>query len=81
MSMVMTPERYRLLRLMEFNVIAAPTLSMQEIKVVKDLVAMGYAKDYSEFWGRRTPVRLRIWGITSGGKAVLEQEKLVKENK
>jgi hypothetical protein len=45
-----------------------------EIARVQRLVTMGLARDFSAFHGHRTPVRLRIWGITMAGRAVLEQQ-------
>jgi len=46
----------------------------QNIAAVQDLVNTGYARDFAAHHGHRIPVRLRIWGITSAGKAVLEQQ-------
>jgi hypothetical protein len=43
------------------------------LRAVQDLVGIGYARDFAAHHGHRIPVRLRIWGITSAGKAVLEQ--------
>src|SRR5215469_1912326 len=49
----------------------------QNIAAVQELVNTGYARDFSAHRGHRIPVRLRIWGITSSGKAVLEQQAMV----
>jgi hypothetical protein len=43
------------------------------LRAVQDLVGIGYARDFAAHHGHRIPIRLRIWGITSAGKAVLEQ--------
>lgn len=45
--------------------------------MVQELVSAGYARDFADQRGRRVEVRLRIWGITSAGKAVLEQRDMV----
>jgi len=45
-----------------------------DLNTVQKLVGLGYARDYGAQKGRRTEVRLRIWGITDSGKAVLEQQ-------
>jgi hypothetical protein len=37
---------------------------------------MGYARDFADHAGHRIPIRLRIWGITDAGRAVLEQQAL-----
>lgn len=50
------------------------------IRLVQTLTKLGYARDYGDQHGRRTEIRLRIWGITDAGKAVLQQQSLV-ENK
>src|SRR5215469_18438961 len=49
----------------------------QNIAAVQELVNTGYARDFSAHRGHRIPIRLRIWGITSAGKAVLEQQAMV----
>ena len=49
----------------------------QNIRMVQELVNLGYARDFSAHHGHRIEVRLRIWGITSSGKAVLEQQAMV----
>ena len=43
------------------------------LRAVQDLVGIGYARDFAAHSGHRIPIRLRIWGITGAGKAVLEQ--------
>jgi hypothetical protein len=43
------------------------------LRAVQDLVGIGYARDFAAHHGHRIPIRLRIWGITSSGRAVLEQ--------
>jgi len=49
----------------------------QNIAAVQELVNTGYARDFAAHHGHRIPVRLRIWGITSSGKAVLEQQAMI----
>jgi hypothetical protein len=49
----------------------------QRIRMVQELVAAGYARDFADQRGRRVEVRLRIWGITGAGRAVLEQRDMV----
>jgi hypothetical protein len=46
------------------------------VRVAQTLTKLGYARDYGDQHGRRTEVRLRIWGITDSGKAVLQQQSL-----
>lgn len=46
------------------------------VKLVQRLTKLGYARDYGAQHSRRVPVRLRIWGITDAGRAVLEQQSL-----
>lgn len=48
-----------------------------KIRMVQELVSAGYARDFSDHKGHRIEVRLRIWGITSAGRAVLEQRDMV----
>ena len=71
---VITNSDFSMLAKLAVRVQAAPELSEEDIKRVQRLVTMGLARDFSAFHGTRTPVRLRIWGITSAGKAVLEQK-------
>ena len=59
---------------------AAPVMDDDEIRRTQRLVDMGLARDYSQFAGTRQRVRLRIWGITEQGKAVLEQKALAEMN-
>src|SRR5215467_15022862 len=51
------------------------------VRVVQELVGMGYARDFADHAGHRVQVRLRIWGITSAGKAVLEQQAMAEMTK
>jgi hypothetical protein len=51
--------------------------SEAKVRMIQELVNAGYARDYADHKGRRVEVRLRIWGITSAGRAVLEQRDLV----
>lgn len=48
--------------------------SDHRVRMIQDLVSMGYARDFADHHGHRVQVRLRIWGITGAGKAVLEQQ-------
>src|SRR5215467_4591121 len=51
------------------------------VRVVQELVGMGYARDFADHAGHRVQVRLRIWGITGAGKAVLEQQAMAEMTK
>ena len=51
------------------------------VRVVQELVGMGYARDFADHAGHRVQVRLRIWGITGAGKAVLEQQTMAEMTK
>lgn len=55
---------------------AGPVMSEQDIRLAQRLVGMGLARDHSAFFGHRTPVHLRMWGITDAGRAALEQKSL-----
>jgi hypothetical protein len=46
----------------------------KNIAIIQKLVSAGYARDYGDQHGRRVQIRLRIWGITQQGRAVLEQQ-------
>src|SRR3974390_1069773 len=48
-----------------------------DLNTVQMLTSLGYARDYGAQKGRRTEIRLRIWGITDAGRAILEQQALV----
>jgi hypothetical protein len=50
------------------------------VRLIQILTKLGYARDYGDQNGRRVEVRLRIWGITDAGRAVLQQQSLA-ENK
>jgi hypothetical protein len=52
-----------------------------DLKTVQGLVNLGYARDFGDQFGRRIPIRLRIWGITDSGRAVLEQQSLAENKK
>ena len=71
---MITNTDFKTLAKLAVRVQAAPELSEEDIKRIQRLVTMGLARDFSAFHGTRTPVRLRIWGITSAGRAVLEQK-------
>lgn len=51
--------------------------SEAKVRMIQELVHAGYARDFSDHKGHRIEVRLRIWGITAAGRAVLEQRDLV----
>ena len=73
----MTEERFKILKeLSKRPATAIDLVSDRNVAVVQDLVRMGYATDFSAHAGHRIPVRLRIWGINSAGRAVLEQHAL-----
>ena len=56
-------------------------ISPTNISATQDLVKLGYARDYGNQHGRRVPIRLRIWGITGSGRAVLEQQSMAELTK
>lgn len=78
--MKVTKEDMMALELLSKRPMAAPTMDDDQIVRVQKLATRGLAIDFSNFHGTRTPVRLRIWGITSAGKAVLEQKGLTELN-
>jgi len=73
---VITQLDMRMLAKLARGVMAAPVMDDDEIVRVQRLVTMNLARDFAAFHGTRTPVRLRIWGITDAGKAVLEQSRM-----
>lgn len=78
---MMTKDRFAILRKLSLRPLTSIDLDTdRNLDIVQDLVRFGYARDYGNQHGRRVPIRLRIWGITSAGKAVLEQQALT-ENK
>lgn len=75
----LTPDRLKLLRKVRVRAVTAIDLGTdRNIAIVQDLVRMGYVRDYSNHHGHRIPIRLRIWGITDPGRAVLEQESMIR---
>lgn len=64
-------------RLAQRHLTAIDLVTDDKIKLVQKLVSGGYAIDFADMKGRRTPVRLRIWGISPAGKAILEQQALI----
>ena len=73
----MQPRQMQVIRKLATGPQTTIDLTPEEVKIVQDLVKRGVARDYSSFTGHRTEVRLRIWGLTSIGKAILEQQTLV----
>lgn len=72
---MMTKDRLLVLRLLSNRPQTVIDLvSEKNINTVLGLVKLGFARDFSDHKGHRVPVRLRIWGITEAGRAVLEQE-------
>lgn len=75
----LTSDRLKLLRKIRVRAVTAIDLGTdRNIAIVQDLVRMGYVRDYSNHHGHRIPIRLRIWGITDPGRAVLEQESMIR---
>ena len=75
----LTADRLKLLRKVRKRAVTAIDLGTdRNIAIVQDLVRMGYVRDYSNHHGHRIPIRLRIWGITDPGRAVLEQESMIR---
>lgn len=75
----LTADRLKLLRKVRVRAVTAIDLGTdRNIAIVQDLVRMGYVRDYSNHHGHRIPIRLRIWGITDPGRAVLEQESMIR---
>lgn len=89
---MMTEPQFNLLRRLSAQLMScielAPEVTSRKVdlgkapgvKLVQTLTKLGYARDYGSQWGRRVEIRLRIWGITDAGKAVLQQQSLA-ENK
>jgi hypothetical protein len=76
--MALSPAKMDLLRKLALRHLTAIDLvSEARIRMVQDLVNAGYARDYADHKGHRIEVRLRIWGITAAGRAVLEQRDMV----
>src|SRR5215472_7875625 len=76
--MALSSAKLDLLRQLSNKVLTAIDLQTdQNIAAVQELVNIGYARDFAAHHGHRIPVRLRIWGITSAGKAVLEQQAMI----
>jgi len=78
-SDVITKPDIRMLRKLKERVQAAPVMDDDEIVRVQRLVEMGLARDFSKFGGTSIKVRLRIWGITDAGRAVLETQDIITE--
>lgn len=65
------------LELLSKRPLAAPTMDDDLIVRVQRLANGGLAHDFSHFYGQRlTQIRLRIWGISDRGRAILEQRAL-----
>lgn len=80
--MALTKEKMSLLQeLANRHMTVIDLESEHRIRMVQDLVSMGYARDFADHHGHRVQVRLRIWGITSAGKAVLEQQAMAEMTK
>lgn len=78
---MLTAKNFDLLRRLSLRPLTVVDLvTPTNIRMVQDLVKLGYARDYADQKGRRVEVRLRIWGITGAGKAVLEQQDLIEAN-
>lgn len=70
-------EDMQALELLSKRPLAAPTMDDDLIVRVQRLASGGLAHDFSHFHGQRlTQIRLRIWGISEKGRAVLEQKEL-----
>src|SRR5215469_5628026 len=73
-----TPDRIALLQQLSMKPLTCIDLKEdKKIRLVQRLTREGYARDFGDQKGRRVEVRLRIWGITSAGKAILEQMAMV----
>lgn len=52
-----------------------PLMDDRDIRLVQKLTNRGLARDFSNIKGEgQIEVRLRIWGITDAGRAVLEEQ-------
>lgn len=70
-------EDMKLLELLSKRPMAAPLMDDDQIVRAQKLASRGLAHDFSHFHGQQlTLVRLRIWGITERGRAILEQREL-----
>lgn len=75
-AMITTKADLAMLKQLSKQYILGPLASDDEIKRVQRLAGMGLVRDYGNWFERRIPIRLRIWGISPGGRAVLEQQAL-----
>ena len=73
----MHPRQMQVIRKLATGPQTTIDLTPEEVKITQDLVKRGVARDYADFYGHRIEVRLRIWGLTSIGRAILEQQTLV----
>jgi hypothetical protein len=77
-QVALTPDRIALLQQLAMRPLTVIDLKEdKQIRLVQRLAREGYAIDFGDQKGRRVEVRLRIWGITSAGKAILEQMAMV----
>jgi hypothetical protein len=79
---MMNKARFHILKQLAMKPLTAIDLESEEnINTVQALTKLGYARDYGMQYGHRIPIRLRIWGITDAGKAVLSQAALAENSK
>jgi hypothetical protein len=66
-----------MLKLLAFKPLTAIDLETEHnINLVQALTKLGYVRDYGMQYGHRIPIRLRIWGLTDAGRAVLREAAL-----
>lgn len=70
----MTPRQLKTLRKLAPRVLATCELTDEDLHMVQELVRRKLARDYADFYRRRTPLHIRLWGITPAGQAILTQQ-------
>src|SRR5215467_13378467 len=76
--MPLTPAKLSVLQKLAVRPLTVIDLpDVKQLRIVQQLVNEGYARDFAAQRGRRVEVRLRIWGITQAGRAILEQVAMV----
>ena len=77
---MLTPHQLHMLRKLSTRMLTFIDLykkdNNSDLNAVQMLTTLGYARDYGAQKSRRVEVRLRIWGITDAGRALLESQNL-----
>lgn len=69
----MDPKQKAVLYKLSSHPLTTIDMTDEEIRAIRQLLRKNLARDYADFYRRRTPTHLRIWGITSAGKAILNE--------